>query len=192
MCAGMCTTRNGQTCVTKHDLWTNETSIFRSSAMWRSIAEWKAPDVSKQRAAVILKIKCTWRFRTMTIRSFECYKPFTQRHGVTSHKTGILSVSGNFSLHTKNLTKPRRIRSAEYVSRIGDRKDAYWVLMGSSDRKRPLGRRRRRWEDNTNVNLQQVEWGGMDWIGVAGKWESWRAKRGNEPSGSIKFGAFLV
>jgi hypothetical protein len=115
-----------------------------------------------------------------------------QRHGVTSHKTGILRVSDNFSLHTKNLTKPRRIRSAEYVSRRGDRKDVYWVLMGSSDRKRPLGRRRRRWEDNTNVNLQQVEWGGMDWIGLAEKWECWRAKRGNEPSGSVKFGAFLV
>jgi hypothetical protein len=43
-----------------------------------------------------------------------------------------------------------------------------------------------------NVNLQEVEWGGMNWIGLAEKWESWRTKRGNEPSGSIKFGAFLV
>jgi hypothetical protein len=42
--------------------------------------------------------------------------------------------------------------------------------MGSSDRKGLLGRRRRRWEDNMNVNLQEVEWGGMGCIGLAEKW----------------------
>jgi len=41
------------------------------------------------------------------------------------------------------------------------------------------------------MNLQEVGWGGMDWIGLAEKTDRWRAKRGNEPSGSIKFGAFL-
>ena len=105
----MCTTRDGQTCVTQHDPCTKETSVFRSSAKWRCIAGWKVPDVSNQLAAVILKVKCIWRLRTKTRCSFERYKPFTQQHGITSHKTRILSVSGNFSLHAPNLTKPRRI-----------------------------------------------------------------------------------
>jgi len=41
------------------------------------------------------------------------------------------------------------------------------------------------------MNLQEVGWGGMDWIGLAEKRDRWRAKRGNESSGSIKFGSFL-
>ena len=40
-------------------------------------------------------------------------------------------------------------------------------LVGKPDRKRTLGRPRHRWEDNIKLNLQEVGWGGMDWIDVA-------------------------
>ena len=44
-----------------------------------------------------------------------------------------------------------------HVARIGDRKDAYRVLMGSPERRRPLGKPKLRWEDNIKMDLQ--EWG---------------------------------
>jgi len=41
------------------------------------------------------------------------------------------------------------------------------VLVGSPKGKGPLGRPRRRWEDNNKIDVQEVEWGGMGWIGLA-------------------------
>ena len=43
----------------------------------------------------------------------------------------------------------------------------YWVLFGKSERKKPLGRHRRRWDDNIKTDLQEVGCGDMDWIGLA-------------------------
>ena len=62
----------------------------------------------------------------------------------------------------------------------------YRVLVGKSDRKRPLGRPRHRWEYNIKMDLQEVGLGGMDWIELAGTCEC-----GNERSSSIKCGEFL-
>jgi hypothetical protein len=43
------------------------------------------------------------------------------------------------------------------------------------DLRRPLGRPRRRWEDNIKMDLQEVGWGGMDWIDMAEDRDRWRA-----------------
>jgi len=52
----------------------------------------------------------------------------------------------------------------------GERRSADRVLVGKPERKRPLGRPMRRWEDNINVNLQEVGWKGKtDWIDLAQK-----------------------
>jgi len=48
-----------------------------------------------------------------------------------------------------------------------ERKGVYTVLVGKPERKRPLGRPRRRWEDNIKMDLQEVGCGGMDWIELA-------------------------
>jgi hypothetical protein len=50
----------------------------------------------------------------------------------------------------------------------------YRVLVGRPAGKRPLGRRRCRWEDNIRTYLQEVECRGMDWIGLAQYRDSWR------------------
>ena len=49
----------------------------------------------------------------------------------------------------------------------GERRGVYRVLVGQPQGKRSLGRLRRRWEDNIKTDLQEVEWGGMDWIELA-------------------------
>jgi hypothetical protein len=43
----------------------------------------------------------------------------------------------------------------------------YRVLVGKPERKRPLGRHRRRWEDNIKMDLQEMGYGDMDWIELA-------------------------
>jgi hypothetical protein len=56
------------------------------------------------------------------------------------------------------VTKLRRIRWTGHVARMVQRRGAYRVLMGKTQGKRPLGRARRRWEDNTKIDLQEVGW----------------------------------
>jgi len=55
-----------------------------------------------------------------------------------------------------------RIGWAGHVTRMGDRRGSYGALEGRSERNRPLGGPRRRWEDNIKMDIQQVGWGGMD------------------------------
>jgi len=58
----------------------------------------------------------------------------------------------------------KRIRWAEHVAGLWERRGAYRVLVG----KRPLGKRRCRWEDNIKIDLQQVEWclAGLIWLRI--------------------------
>ena len=53
------------------------------------------------------------------------------------------------------------------MARMGERRDVYRVLVGKPEGKRPLGRPRRRWEDNIKMDIQEVGGGGMDWIELA-------------------------
>jgi hypothetical protein len=46
-------------------------------------------------------------------------------------------------------------------------KNAYMILVGKLEGKRPLGRQRRRWVDNIKIDLKEIRWGGMDWIDLA-------------------------
>jgi hypothetical protein len=57
---------------------------------------------------------------------------------------------------------------------MGERRGMYSVLVGKPEGKRPLGRSRRRWDDNIKMDLQEVECGGMDWIDVAQDRDRWR------------------
>jgi len=59
-------------------------------------------------------------------------------------------------------------------SAYGERRGGYRVLVGKPEGKRPLGRPRRRWEDNIKMDLQEVGCGGMDWIELVQDRERWR------------------
>jgi hypothetical protein len=61
-------------------------------------------------------------------------------------------------------------------STYGERRGVYRVLVGKPEGKRPLGRHRRRWEDNIKMDLQEVGCGAMDWIELALDRDRWRAR----------------
>jgi hypothetical protein len=93
------------------------------------------------------------------------------------------------SLSIVRVIKARRMRWAGHVARMGEVRGACNILVGRSEGRRPLGRPRRRWENNIKMDLREIGFWDVDWIHwaqVAGSCE-----HGNEPSGSIKYGEFL-
>jgi hypothetical protein len=60
------------------------------------------------------------------------------------------------------MIKSRRMRWARHVERMGQKRNAYVLLVGNPERKRPLGRPTYRWVDNIKIHLADREWGGMD------------------------------
>ena len=60
-------------------------------------------------------------------------------------------------------------------STYGRSRKAYGVLVGRPEGKRPLGRPRRRWEDNIKMGLREVGYDGGDWINLAQDRDRWRA-----------------
>ncbi|KAJ4426630.1 hypothetical protein ANN_26428 [Periplaneta americana] len=71
--------------------------------------------------------------------------------------------------------KSRRLRWAGHVARMGESRNAYRVLVGRPEGKRPLGRPRRRWEDNIKIDLREVVYDDRDWINLAQDRDRWRA-----------------
>ena len=67
------------------------------------------------------------------------------------------------------------MRRAGHVASVGDRRDVYRVLVGKPEGRSPLGRPRRRWEDNIKMDLQEVGYGGLDWVELAQDRDRWRA-----------------
>jgi hypothetical protein len=68
-------------------------------------------------------------------------------------------------------------------------KNAYRIVVGEPEGKRPLGKPRRRWVDNIKIDLEDGGWGDVDWIGLAQDRNRWRAVVNsvlNLPTGSMK------
>ena len=63
--------------------------------------------------------------------------------------------------------KSRRMRCAGHVARMGEEREVYRVLAGKPEGRIPLGRPRRRWEDNIRMDVQEVGCVYMDWIRLA-------------------------
>jgi hypothetical protein len=71
--------------------------------------------------------------------------------------------------------KARRMRWVEHVARMGEVRGAYNILVGRPEGRRPLGRPRRKWEDNIKIDLREIGFGDVDWIHLAQDRDRWRA-----------------
>ena len=69
--------------------------------------------------------------------------------------------------------KSRRMRWAEHVARMEERRSVNKVLVMKREGKRPLGRPRRRWKDNMKMDIQEAGHGAMDWIDQAQDLNRW-------------------
>jgi hypothetical protein len=58
---------------------------------------------------------------------------------------------------------------------MGAKRNAYRILVGNPEEKRPLGRPRRRWVDNIKMDLREIIWDGMDWIDLPQDRDQWKA-----------------
>ena len=73
------------------------------------------------------------------------------------------------------VVKSRRMRWTGHVARMGEDRDVHRLLVGKPEGKRPLGRPRRRWEDNIKKDVQEVGGGRGDWLELAQDRDRWRA-----------------
>ena len=83
----------------------------------------------------------------------------TSRHGVSSGARKLHNAELHALYSSPNIIRSlqfRRMRWAGHVARMEQSRYAYRVLVGKPERKRPLGRPRRRWEDNIKMDLREV------------------------------------
>jgi hypothetical protein len=73
------------------------------------------------------------------------------------------------------MIKSRRIKWADNVERMGEKRNAYRILVGKPEGRRPLGRPRPRWVDNIKIDLREIEWDGEGWVNLAQDRDCWRA-----------------
>jgi proteasome lid subunit RPN8/RPN11 len=73
------------------------------------------------------------------------------------------------------MIKSRRVRWAGHVARMGEKRNVCGILVGKTEGKRPLRRRRRRWVDNIKIDHREIGWDNMDWIDLAQDRDQWRA-----------------
>ena len=77
--------------------------------------------------------------------------------------------------HIIHMIKSRRMTWSGHVTRMWERRGVYRVLVEKPEGYRPLGRPRRKWEDNIKMDLQEVGCGDIDWIKLAQDRDRWRA-----------------
>jgi hypothetical protein len=91
----------------------------------------------------------------------------------------IIRLYNKLNLHSSaniiRIIKSRRMRWARHVARMGEKRNAYRILVEKPEGKRPLGRPRRRRVDNIKMDLREIGWDGMDWIDLAQARDKWRA-----------------
>jgi hypothetical protein len=72
------------------------------------------------------------------------------------------------------MIKSRRMRCARHVAGMGEKRNAYRILVGKPEGKRPLGRPRCRWVDNIKIDLREIGWDVMEWIDLDQDRDQWR------------------
>jgi hypothetical protein len=103
---------------------------------------------------------------------------FGPKRGEVTVEWRRLHNKGLYALYSSpniiRVMKSRRLRWAGHVARMGARRGANRALEDKHEGRRPLGRPRRRWEDNIKMDLREVGWGGINWINLAQDRDRWR------------------
>jgi hypothetical protein len=73
------------------------------------------------------------------------------------------------------IIKSRRLRWTGHVSCMGEKSNAFMILVGKPERKRTLRRPTHRWENNINMDFREIGWDCVDWIDLAQDRGQWRA-----------------
>jgi len=112
----------------------------------------------------------------MRLGFFIC-KQKTRMHEVTGKWRRLHKEELNDLYSSPNIVwviKSRKMRWSGHVARMGEERGVYRILVEKPERKRPLGRPRRRWTDNIRPDLQEVGCGYMDLIWLAQDRDRWR------------------
>jgi hypothetical protein len=101
-----------------------------------------------------------------------------KRDGVTGgwrklHNEELHNLYSSISII--RVIKPRRMRWAAHMARMGEKRNMYRLLVGKPEGKRPKGRPRHRWINNIKMDLLEIGLGVVDWICLAQDRYSWRA-----------------
>ena len=112
---------------------------------------------------ILLNIKCVSR-----------YYPEDLAETFLTHEIIKRDIIININIIVR-VVKSRRMRWTGHVARMGEGRGVHRVLVGRPEGKRPLGRPRRRWEDNIKMDLQEVEGGCEDWMELAQDSDRWWA-----------------
>jgi hypothetical protein len=89
------------------------------------------------------------------------------------HNKGLHNLCS--SPYIIKVIKSRRMRWAGHVVCMGEMRNAYKILVGKHEGKRPLGRPRYMWEDNFEVDLREIGFGGVDWMILTQNRNQWWA-----------------
>jgi hypothetical protein len=73
------------------------------------------------------------------------------------------------------MIKSRRVRWAGHVAQMGEKGNVCRLLVGKPERRETTRKTRCRWMDNIRMDLREIGWGGVDWIGLAQDMDRWRA-----------------
>jgi hypothetical protein len=115
------------------------------------------------------------RLRVFENRVLRIFRPEREEDGSWRKLHNDELHSLHSSLNIVRMIKLRRMRWAGHVARMGEGRGVYRVLVGRPEGKRPLGRPRRRWEDNIKMDLREIGIDGANWIRLAQDRVQWRA-----------------
>jgi hypothetical protein len=120
----------------------------------------------------------TWSLTVREEHKLRVFENRVLRDGVTGgwrklHNEELHNLYSSPSII--KIIKSRRMRWAEHVARMGEKRNVYRLLVGKPEGKRPVGRPRRRWIDNIKINLLEIGLNVVGWIGLAPDRYRWRA-----------------
>jgi hypothetical protein len=81
------------------------------------------------------------------------------------HKEELRNLYSSLSII--KMIKSRKMRWAGHVARMAEKRNAYRLLVEKPEERRLLKNRNRKWVDNIQMDLREIGWDGMDWIGLA-------------------------